>query len=528
MQVKRRTLKKRHAAAAAVAVLSGVLGFRKADELAAEPLREKDCGPENTNPAATSAITISGQTREPAWAQRGGTINDASCLNRTAVLGIVKVRDEAAIGEALAFARERGLKVSLAGVRHSMGGQAFAPGAMVLDMTSFNAVRVDAAEKTMTVQSGATWAQIQAILHPRFAVKGMQSTNIFSVGGSISVNAHGMDHQTGAIGRTIRSMRLMQADGGIKTLSRSENADLFKLVIGGYGLFGVILDVTLDISDNVIYKTGRQIIDYKQFPSLFEDVLAKDKGLGLFYGHLSTSPDRTLLRETILYTYQAQDIPGATIPPLGEVSATALRRLTINFSKLGNIPMWIKWQAEKYIEPRMEACTVSRNQAMKDGEECLLSRNEPMNDSVAYLRNNLPGETDILQEYFVPRANLTEFIDGLREVRVRHDVNLVNASIRVVHAEDNFLSYAPADAFSVVLYINQSTDAAGSAKMKTVTGELIDLTTRLKGRFFLPYQLHYTPQQLRQSYPEIDAFFAAKRAQDPQGLFSSTWYEKYK
>ncbi|WP_410960585.1 FAD-dependent oxidoreductase, partial [Salmonella sp. SAL4357] len=80
----------------------------------------------------------------------------------------------------------------MAAIRHSMGGHAFDDGALVLDMRGFNRVEVDAGAMTMTVQPGATWHDIQNKLHPHFAVKAMQSTDIFSVGGSISVNAHGM------------------------------------------------------------------------------------------------------------------------------------------------------------------------------------------------------------------------------------------------------------------------------------------------------------------------------------------------
>jgi FAD/FMN-containing dehydrogenase len=78
-----------------------------------------------------------------------------------------------------------------------------------------------------------------------------------------------------------------------------------------------------------------------------------------------------------------------------------------------------------------------------------------------------------------------------------------------------------------VLYFNQRTDAEASAKMARLTGDLIDLTHENGGRFFLPYQLHYSPEQLGRSYPEISAFFAAKRKWDPDGRFSNTWYARY-
>ena len=89
-----------------------------------------------------------------------------------------------------------------------------------------------------------------------------------------------------------------------------------------------------------------------------------------------------------------------------------------------------------------------------------------MHDSVPYLRNDLPDETDILHEYFIPRDRFVPFVDGLREIVKSAPVTLLNASVRVVHREDNFLTYAPADdMLAVVLYINQSTDRTGREQM---------------------------------------------------------------
>ena len=297
-------------------------------------------------------------------------------------------------------------------------------------------------------------------------------------------------------------------------------------VVGGYGLFGVILSATLDVVPNDIYRSERSLIDYRAFPETFA-AIAGDPAIGLSYVHLSTAPG-SLLREAIVYRYRRvaadQLLPRA---PLSEVASTKLRRLTINLSKRGDSFKSLKWWSEKNLEHRFESCTVTRAQAMGDGEACLVSRNDPMHDSVAYLRNSLPAETDILHEYFVPRDRIVPFIDGMRALFREQKVNLVNASIRAVGVEANALSYAPKPAFSVVLYITQSTDAAGTERMRSLTSDLIDLTAREGGRFFLPYQLHYTPQQLVRAYPEIRGFFAAKRQWDPDGLFSNTWYARY-
>jgi hypothetical protein len=175
----------------------------------------------------------------------------------------------------------------------------------------------------------------------------------------------------------------------------------------------------------------------------------------------------------------------------------------------------------------MEACLVSRNQAMKDGEACLVSRNEPMHDSVKYLKNNLKNDTDILQEYFIPRDQFVPFVDELRQILRDNRANLLNASVRVVHREENLLNYAPADMFAVVLYINQPTTPEGNERMAQTTRQIIDLAVGLRGTFFLPYQLYYTPEQLRQAYPTIGEFFAAKRRYDPDLMLTNTFYERF-
>lgn len=510
------------------------IGTWKANEYAAPPNGEKEClqlEPAAGQPVVEAAVVERDSAAfDLPWAQKGGAINDASCVNKTAVYGIVQVRTEEDIRNALRFAEQEELQVAMAGVRHSMGGQAFYRGALVLDMTQFNQVTLDADQKLITVQSGATWHQIQELLHPRFAVKAMQSTDIFTVGGSISVNAHGMDHNAGALGRTVRAMRMMLADGSVQSVSREEHAELFALVLGGYGLFGIILDAVLEVTDNVVYQSARHVLDYREFPALFANELVNNPRLGLMYGHLSTAP-QSLLREMFLYTYEeaaaeaiAED---AVIPALGEVSSTRLRRFVLNFSKQGELPMRLKWFAEKHIEPRMESCSISRNQAMKEGEACLVSRNEPMHDSVKYLQNNLKNETDILHEYFIPREHFVPFIDGLRQIVLAEQVNLLNASVRVVHKEDNFLNYAPTDMFSIVLYINQPTTPAGHAHMERVTRQLIDLAISVQGSFFLPYQLYFTSEQLTAAYPQIGEFFAAKLRYDPQRRFTNTFYAKY-
>ena len=131
-------------AVALLAVVFGVYGLRKLQALAADPVGEKDCRPAVDNAEQgkidLERIKAIAPLAGVKWSQLGGSINDASCLNKTEIYGVVEVRSVDDIAKTLAFARDNKLAITTAGVRHSMGGQAFRKGGIVLDMRGFNKI----------------------------------------------------------------------------------------------------------------------------------------------------------------------------------------------------------------------------------------------------------------------------------------------------------------------------------------------------------------------------------------------------
>ncbi len=493
---KRRTLLLSFASAIAASL---VVTVRKLVQYAAAPVGEKESDfvfPPSMD--QTLPTSIAPRPAYPAlpFEQRGGFINDASYLNRTAVYGVVKVTSEGDVANALQFARENGLKVTAAGQRHSMGGQTFVKGGLVLDMRGLNRIKdglvldmrglnritLDKTRKIVNVQGGTVWADVQRVLDGEgLSVKAMQSINIFSVGGTLSVNAHGIAHRPGPIAPTVRALRVMLSNGEVMTATPTRNAELFRHVHG-------------------------------------------HDAVGLVYGRVSVSPS-TYLRETAIHVYERTGYSGR-IPPLTADTHDALERLVINFSKTGGLGRRVRWALEKSLEPRLHAC-VPRNQAMTPKDGCVVSRNQEMYDSMHYLENRL-RDTDILQEYFVPYDKMGAFVDGLRTVVQRTAANLLNVTIRVVHKDNvTALPYAKQDMFALVLYFNQRFNEAESLVLQQTTRDLIDVVLGVGGTYYLPYQLFYSPAQLRRAYPEIDGCFAAKRKYDPISLLTNKFHHKY-
>lgn len=510
--------------------LLGIAVLRQIETYAGEPDtdRDKDC-PIRALDLPASVIEIPEVPEPPVPVEnRNGTINDASCLNRTNVFGVVGVETEDHIRQALNYASEEGISVSIAGRRHSMGGQSFGDGALVLDMTDFNRMSIDKEEGLLTVQTGATWGEVLDFIHPLgYSVEAMQAIDILTVGGSVAVNAHGIDHRSGSIASSIQSMRIMLADGSVHRVGRTDDPELFRAAIGGYGLLGVILDVELSLTKNSMYRFNSRIIDTSEFPHIFEDEIVDDDGYRLMYVHLSTDP-KTLLQQAILYTHEATSW-NEELPPLREPGSLSVRggRFMLNLAKTGTVGERLKWYGQKHVLPLFRQCYQPRNEALREPEACLVSRNQALSESLRLLKNKLPGDTDILQEYFVPRGEILPFLDSMAAVLGDNDAKLLNASVRVIHREEIMLNYAREDMFSVVLYLNQEVSPEGTERMATLTADLIDTAIEHGGTFYLPYQLHYTKGQLERAYPEIGSFFSLKLRYDPDELFRNHWYDKY-
>ena len=142
--------------------------------------------------------------------------------------------------------------------------------------------------------------------------------------------------------------------------------------------------------------------------------------------------------------------------------------------------------------------------------------------------NRSADSTDILHEYFVPPESFDAFVDQLRVIILKHKGDLLNVTVRdVLRDDDTFLRYADRDMFALVMLFNQPRTAAGDASMEAMTRELIDAALGLGGRYYLPYRLHATNDQLRKAYPQISRSFELKRRYDPHETFQNSFYLRY-
>ena len=445
-----------------------------------------------------------------------GFADDASRLNLTKVNRVWNIPEdvdeaEKQLAELLELARRERLPVSIAGARHSMGGHTIAPDGIVINMRPFRHMTLNEAKDRLHVQAGALWEEIIPYLDARGrSVAVMQSNNSFSVGGSISVNCHGWQFDRPPIASTVESLRLMKADGGIVTCSRSENAELFSLVLGGYGLFGVILDVELKVVPNARYRMEQFLVPADAALTTYDEQVKDRPDVEMVYARMSIVPN-PLFREVLLTAFIRDD---GEIPKLADPEHAKLQRAIFRGSAESDYGKEFRWTAETKLQPWLTKKVVSRNQLL--------------NEKVAALQNRSDKSTDILHEYFLPRSGIVAFVDEMRSIVPKHRCDLLNVTVRSVNEDhDSFLRYADQPMIAFVMLFQQPITAESEARMQAMTRELIDRALAHGGRYYLPYRLHATPEQFDRAYPQAIRFFELKQQNDPEELFQNQFWRTY-
>lgn len=445
-----------------------------------------------------------------------GFTKDASNLNQTKIDTLIKVSAQTDVAidqlkKLIKQASEQHQAIAIAGAQHSMGGHTISKHGIILDMKGFDYMKFEPDSNILLTGSGALWSKIIPYLDQYGkSVRVMQSNNSFTVGGSLSVNCHGWQANYPPIASTVISFRMIDSRGQLLNCSRNENSELFSLVIGGYGLFGVILDLRLRVTNNNTYKAQHYFIQSKDYFVEFKKHVKANSNIEMAYGRININPDH-FMEEAILSTYNVET--GLTAKQRN--TFPAFRRTLFRASVNSVYGKNLRWKAEKLGADVIDGKVFSRNKLLGEGVEIF------QNTDTAY--------TDILHEYFVPGDSLASFIDKIKKIIPSYDVDLLNITVRnVMPDSDSFLAYAKTEMFGLVMLFSQRKDSIAENEMAVLTQNLINAAIQCHGTYYLPYRLHASKALMYRAYPKAEAFFQLKKKYDPSELFRNEFYEKYK
>ena len=450
-----------------------------------------------------------------------GYTDDASGLNLTKVHSIIQVpshKDDIVLQlrNILEYAEKNNKRISIAGAKPSMGGHTIYPDGILLNMRPYSSMSLDTVNNILTIGSGALWSDaLQYLNKYDRSVSVMQAFSSFSIGGSISVNGHGWQHNAPPVSSTIVSFSIMKADGQVLDCDSLYNEELFGLVIGGYGLFGIILDIKLRVVDNRNLKFKSYKFRSDEYIDHFEEYVDNDPSVQLVFGRLNISNKKFLQEATLnIFRSSVEDVDHQGRITEDERSVQ-LKRLVFRSTVNSEYGKRLRWNLENNLRELSSKLTFTRNQVL--------------NDNVSIVKNNDSTSTDILHEYFIPRRNLDQYIEGLKQILPNEKIDLLNITIRNVYPDtDSFLRYADKEMFAFVMLFNQRNDPEHEMEMRALSNSLARLTHSLDGTYYLPYRLHVDKTLFKKMYPQSDEFFRLKLKYDPEEIFQNRFYLYYR
>jgi FAD/FMN-containing dehydrogenase len=455
---------------------------------------------------------------DPLTAGRPGVLDDASQLSPTPVASHVTIGEDPRAGAleriraALAEARAARRPFIASAARHSMGGQSLARDGTVATLNQ-RWLEADTSRKIYRVAAGTRWSTVIARLDALgFSPAVMQSNNDFGVASTFSVNAHGWPVPFSGCGSTVRALTMVLADGTVATCSRTENAELFRHAMGGYGLFGVITELELDMQPNALLAPRFEAMSGLEIGTRFAQQLSSDRTIQMAYGRMDVALDRFFER-ALLITYRPTGDQGDTPAASGSGFLSRASRHLFRAQVESDRAKHFRWWTEAGLGPRFTGKA---------------TRNTLMNEPVITLDDRDPFRTDILHEYFVAPGRFGEFVKACQAVIPASYQQLLNITLRFVDTDpDSVLAYAPEPRIAAVLLFSQEKTARAENDMAAMTRALIERVLDIGGTYYLPYRLHATPAQLSRGYPRAAAFAARKRAADPDLLFRNQLWDDY-
>ena len=476
-----------------------------------------------------TAVSPAGRLRSlPANDRDGTSVNDVhSQLNPTRVRAILRPQSTDAVQAAVRAASAEGRALSVAGGRHAMGGQQFAEGATLIDMSGLSRVlEFDRVNGEIEVEAGIQWPALYKYLtanqqdaQQRWAfVQKQTGADNLSIGGALAANVHGRGLKLAPFVGDVAAFTIVGPDGVARRCTRTENSELFRAAIGGYGLFGVIVTARLRLTRRHLVQRIVEVIDIDDLPAKFEQRIAAGFEYGDFQFATELTPD-ALMRKGVFSCYRPVDESTSMPADRAALKAENWRELIL----LAHVDRARAFQAYSsyYLTTSGQVYWSDEHQMsmyIPDYHEALADR----------LGAHAHG-SEMITEIYVPRESLVSFMADVRSDFLLHKTDLIYGTIRLIERDtETMLAWAKQPYACVIFNVHVMPNAAGIVRAMQDFRRLIDRGLSYGGSYYLTYHRWAERVQVVAAYPEFTDFLRLKRRLDPAEVFQSEWYRHYR
>lgn len=446
-------------------------------------------------------------------------VNDSHCqFNRTRVRSVIDVQNVEDIQAAIESCRREGWPLSMFGGRHCLGGQQFATDGLILNMRGLNRiVSLDEMTGIVHIQGGVLWTDIRKFLSSRSSAAKWEvhqkqtGADEMSVAGAIAVNAHGNPLCSGPISSDIEWLKILTASGKELLCSRESNADLFGMVVGGMGLFGVVTEIGLRLAPAQRFLRRSEVTHIESLVGNWDEVHA-DYSYGDM--QLDVAPDSAhFMKRGILNLWSPCDghvVNGDDSP-----------KIKADWSRLTALAHIDKAQCFREYARHAEAV----NGSVSAGRDFHWDTYETGYHAQLEQHLKLPCGGDVLTEFFIPIEALELLLDFTGNQVRSLGVDPILTTLRSVRqCQVSYLRWARCDYVCMVMALHVDHCQKQLARLDTFCTAIARFCGRHGGTFYLPYRCFAHRADLLLAYPDIQQFVEEKNRRDPDGLFGSDWF----
>src|SRR5262245_3101911 len=309
----------------------------------------------------------------------------------------------------------------------------------------------------------------------------------------------------------------MHGDGRLSTCSRSENPELFRLAIGGYGLFGVITRVRLRLMRRTKLERIVRIMDIDELMPAFAERIRE----GYLYGDCQFSTDAssdTYLRKGVFACYRPLSVDAPMPAEQKELGEAQWRELY--YHSHADTRRAYEAYTSYYL-------STSGQRYWSDTSQLSVYIDDYHADLDRRLGARHPG-SEMISELYVPRPALSAFLDATRPNFLQHHVHLSYGTILLIERDDEtVLAWAREPWACTVMNLHVDHSPEGLAKATHDFRRLIDRAIEHGGSYFLTYHRWASRPQVEACHPRMVEFLQAKRRHDPGEVFQSEWYRHH-
>lgn len=315
----------------------------------------------------------------------------------------------------------------------------------------------------------------------------------------------------------VDSFTLINAEGRTVRCSRSENTELFRAAIGGYGLFGLISRVTLRLVSRRKLRRVVEVIRSDEANKRFAERIAD----GFLYGDFQFSIDEKspdFLRLGVFSCYQPidDDAPMSATKRLGNDDWLDLLSIAYTDRKKAfqrYVDYYLSTNGQAYWSDTNQLSAYLPNYAQKLKEKIRDEKESSL----------------IITEVYVPREALADFLAQAAELLRASGIPVIYGTVRLIEKDDeSFLPWAKESYACIIFNLLTIHTPSGIETSARGFRALIDLASARGGSYYLTYHRFATRAQLTACYPQFASFLALKKKYDPDERFQSDWYRHYR